>query len=474
MTSDPAAPPLGPCVSLLLLASLSLVMGCRAFTDKIGGDSKLENVVLITLDTTRADRLGCYGHDRNTSPVLDALAAEGVRFEMAQSTSALTPMSHASILTGLFPQRHGLRVFYGPTGNTLREGLPTLGSWLQERGWSTAAFISAYTASQRYGLDRGIETFDTGLEESLDAMDLTRQQQHEHSWHDGRRTNTQRRGDATTDAALEWLEQTAEPFMLWVHYFDPHDPSLVPPKEFLDPYGITPGDSAKARIAIYDPEIRYMDLQIGRLLDSLREGGRLDSTIVVVMADHGQGLQQHDWMRHRLIYQEEVRIPLILRIPGERQGAVVTSLVRNVDVFPTVLDYLDIEPPDGLDGSSLRPLIRGDEESEPRIGYAEALNTLDTHSPGSLPRRQKDLLFSIVEQDWKLIYHQEHPKNSELYHLATDPEELQNVIEQHPEEAKRLMARLRASGGLEIEVIHREGSEDPEMIERLRSLGYIQ
>lgn len=453
---------------------LILLTGCGGPTEPTGTRSEIRNVLLVTLDTTRADHLGCYGHDQETSPVLDALAAAGVRFEMAQSTSALTPMSHASILTGLFPQRHGLRVFYGPTGNTLREQLPTLASWLHEQGWSTAAFVSAYTASQRYGLDRGIETFNTGLDQSFDEMDLTHQQQHEHSWHDGRQTNTQRRGDATTDAALAWLEQAAEPFLLWVHYFDPHDPSLVPPKEFLDSYGIAPGDSAKARIAIYDPEIRYMDLQIGRLLDRLRETGQYDSTLIVVLADHGQGLQQHDWMRHRLLYQEEVRIPLIFRIPGETKGTVVKPLVRNVDVFPTVLDYLDIEPPDGLDGSSLRQLIRGEAESQPRVGYAEALNTLDTHSPGSLPRHQKDLLFSIVEANWKLIYHQEHPKNSELYHLATDPEELHNVIEQHPEEAKRLMARLRASGGLEIEVIHREGREDPEMIDRLRSLGYIQ
>lgn len=473
MTSDPATG-LGSCIPLLLPACLILAMGCGAPADKIGEGFELENLVLITLDTTRADHLGCYGYDHNTSPVLDELAAEAVRFEMAQSTSGLTPMSHASILTGLFPQRHGLRVFYGPTGNTLREGLPTLASWLQERGWSTAAFVSAYTASQRYGLDRGMETFDTGLEGSLDAMDLTRQQQHEHSWHDGRRTNTQRRGDATTDAALEWLQQSAEPFMLWVHYFDPHDPSLVPPAEFLEPYGVEPGDGAKARMAIYDPEIRYMDLQIGRLLDELRERGLYESTIIVVIADHGQGLLQHDWMRHRLIYQEVVRIPLILRVPGETTGTVVRSLVRNVDVFPTILDYLELEAPEDLDGSSLRTLIEGELEDEARFGYAEALNTLDTHSPGSLPRRQKDLLFSIVEQDWKLIYHQEHPKNSELYHLATDPEELDNVIDQHPEEAKRLMARLRASGGLEIEVIQREGPEDPEMIERLRSLGYIQ
>jgi len=473
MTNE-SSTPLGLCSSCCLAAALILLMGCGEPAEEIGPHSELENVLLITLDTTRADHLGCYGHNQDTSPVLDALAAEGVRFEMAQSTSALTPMSHASILTGLFPQRHGLRVFYGPTGNSLRDDLPTLASWLQEHGWSTAAFVSAYTASQRYGLDRGIETFDSGLDQTLDELDLTRQQQHEHSWHDGRQTNTQRRGDATTDAALAWLEHAAEPFMLWVHYFDPHDSSLVPPKEFLDPYEIAPGEGAKARIAIYDPEIRYMDLQIGRLLERLRDRGQLESTIVVVMADHGQGLLQHDWMRHRLIYQEGVRIPLILRIPGEIRGTVVESLVRNVDVFPTVLDYLDIEAPDGLDGSSLRTLIQGDTESEPRIGYAEALNTLDTHSPGSLPRRQKDLLFSIVEKDWKLIYHQEHPKNSELYHLATDPEELHNVIEQHPEEAKRLMARLRASGGLEIEVIHREGREDPEMMDKLRSLGYIQ
>jgi arylsulfatase A-like enzyme len=432
------------------------------------------NVLVVTFDTTRADHLGCYGHDTDTSPHLDALAAEAVRFDFAISTSGLTPMSHASIFTGLNPHRHGIRVFYGPTGHNLREDRPTLAELLAGAGWKTAAFVSAYTASQRYGLHRGFELFNTGLDRHLERMDLTRQQRHQHFWHDGPSTNTQRRGDATTDAVLDWLERVEDTFFLWVHYFDPHDPSLVPPPDFLDPFGITPGKDAETRIALYDPEILYMDFQFGRILARLRERGWYDDTLIVVMADHGQGLMQHGWLRHRLLYQEDIRIPLLFRVPGLDGGRVVDALVRSVDVFPTLLDLLDVEVPPGLDGMSLRAMLEGETESRPRIGYAEALNTLDTHCPKALPEQQHDLLFAILDRDWKLIFHKEHPENSELYHLATDPAELQNVFAAHPEERERLMALLEASGGLEIDIDTRVAPQDPEMLEKLRSLGYVQ
>ena len=462
----------------LLGASLLLQAGCSRPAGRSDSGTGRLNVLVVTLDTTRADHLGSYGHSGDTSPRLDALAAGAVRFERAHSTSGLTPMAHASIFTGLFPHRHGLRVFYGPTGNFLKPDPPTLAGWLGRHGYDTAAFVSAYTASQRYGLDRGFETFDTGMDDALERMDLTRQQRHEHSWHDGPWTNTQRRGDATTDAALEWLDRAREPFLLWVHYFDPHDPSLVPPPEFLDRYGIRPGGEPQDRIAIYDPEIRYMDSQIGRLLDRLRDSDRFDSTLVVVLADHGQGLLQHGWMRHRLLYQEEIRIPLIIRVPDRipepGRGTVVDSLVRNVDVFPTVLDYLDLAGPTGLDGLSLRPLMEDGTEPEPRFGFAEALNTIDTHSPSTLPACQQDLLFAILEGDWKLIYHREKPENSELYDLADDPLELSNLFGRHHAVQERLMARLRDSGALRIEVVQRSGPEDSEMREKLRSLGYVQ
>jgi arylsulfatase A-like enzyme len=432
------------------------------------------NVLIVTFDTTRADHLGCFGYPIETSPNLDALAANSVRFDFAISTSGLTPMAHASIFTGLNPHRHGLRVFFGPTGHFLQPDQPTMAEWLRRNGWTTGAFVSAYTASQRYGLDRGFEVFNTGLDKYLEGMDLTRQQRHEHFWHDGQYTNTQRRGDATTDAALEWLDGVQKPFLLWVHYFDPHDPSLVPPADFLEPFGLKPEKSDQARIALYDPEILFMDSQLGRLLDRLRSRGWFGNTIIAVLADHGQGLMQHDWLRHRLLYQEEIRIPLVLRLPGEDEGRVVEDLVRNVDLFPTVLDILGLEPPTDLDGRSLCDLAAGRSETEPRRGFAEALNSLDTHSPKSLPARQQDLLFAVVERDWKLIYHKENPENSELYHLATDPDELRNLIDLHPQERDRLLAVLEAAGPLEIEVNPDPGMEDPEMIEKLRSLGYVQ
>lgn len=431
------------------------------------------NVLLVTMDTTRADHLGLYGSSVPTSPNLDALSKEGYRFDMAISTSGLTPMAHASIMTGLNPKRHGLRVFYGPPGYTLSKENKTLAKILNSYGWHTAAFISAYTASKRYGLDQGFEVFNSGLEESIDSMDLTHQQKHEHFWYDGMISNTQRRGDATTERAIEWLNREKFPFFLWVHYFDPHDLSLVPPEKLLREFGVNYGNDRETRISMYDPEIFFMDIQIGRIIDFLKKKEIFENTIIIVMADHGQGLGQHQWMLHRLLYQEDIRIPLVIRDPGRAKGKVIKELVRNIDIFPTILEILGIEWNLKIDGKSLVGLLDGVRE-EPRFGYAEALNTLDTHSPQKLPEKQKDLLFSIIESKWKLIYHKNIPKNSELYDLKSDPNELVNLIKNFPEEFHRLLEILNNTGGLSIPFVGELPSEDSEALENLKSLGYIK
>ena len=378
------------------LAALTTLVACTPSSAPILPDRP--NVLLVTLDTTRADYLGSYGHAEDTSPALDRLAREGIRFERAISTSGLTPMAHASIHTGTNPYRHGLRVFYGSAGHWLADSKRTLASILTDQGWRTGAFVSAYSASQRYGLQHGFQTFDTGIDETLAQMNLSRQQRHNRFFHDGPTTNSQRRGDATTDAALAWLAADSSPFFMWVHYFDPHDLSLVPPNSFLQNYDIQRNSSDSARIAIYGPEIRYMDGQISRILDRLRETGQYDNTLIIVLADHGQGLGQHGWMKHRILYREVIRIPLIIRFPGLESGRVVEEVVRNTDVFPTILDFLELDVPNPIDGSSLRALMNGEVEQERRLGYAEALNTMDAHCPPHLPEDQLDLLFSIVDR----------------------------------------------------------------------------
>jgi len=204
----------------------------------------------------------------------------------------------------------------------------------------------------------------------------------------------------------------------------------------------------------------------------LRENQVFDNTIIIVLADHGQGLGQHNWVEHRLLYQEDIRIPLVILDPSRKKGMVIKDLVRNIDILPTVLEILGIETTEKFDGKSLVGLLEGMKE-EPRFGYAEALNTLDTYCPRKLPEKQKDLLFSIVESKWKLIFHKKNPKNSELYNLETDPTELVNLANVFPEEMNRLFQILKSTGGLSIPFVDDLLPEDSEAREKLKSLGYL-
>jgi hypothetical protein len=286
-----------------------------------------------------------------------------------------------------------------------------------------------------------------------------------------RNASAQRRADATTDQALGWLREARRPFFAWVHYFDPHDPWLVPPEEITERFGVGPDDPDAIR-AVYDPEVFFMDRHFGRLLDRLRESGEYERTIIVVVADHGQGLGDHGWFAHRLLYQEQIRVPLLVRVPGEPTGVVVDDLVRTIDILPTILEAAGRPVPRSVQGKSMLGLMRGEDEP-PRTGYAEALSTLDTHAPPTLPPHQRDLLFAVVTRNWKLIYHRNEPRNSELYDLIEDPGELRNLAGELPAQARLLLDSLEASGAMAIRRIDPGAPMDPEALEKLRSLGYV-
>jgi arylsulfatase A-like enzyme len=433
---------------LLLLAFWTLACGSPA--------DPRPNVLFVTLDTTRADRLGCYGYEKDTSPNIDALAREGVRFEQALSTSAVTPIAHASLFTGLFPERHGLRIFAGEAPDRLGPEPPVLAEAFREAGWATAAFVSAFPASEQFGLERGFDEFDSRFKDESGASESEnsgaepkKRGLHGLQWLDRRSVRVQRRADATTDRALAWLRQRDGPFFVWVHYFDPHDPWLVPPDDVMRPFGVARGDP-NPKVVAYDPEVFFMDREL--------------------VSDHGQGLGDHDWLLHGVLYQEQIRAPLILRGPGLPPGQSVSTFVRTVDIFPTLVELAGLPAAPGVQGRSLLPLLRGEAE-EPRVGYAEALNTLEP-VPRTLPESQRDLLFAVVDWPWKLIQHGEHPERSELYHLERDPGELHNRLAQQPEVHARLLSKIIGSGMLEIDDSG-EGSLSPESIEKLRALGYV-
>jgi len=400
---------------LLLAAGLALLCGCA--DESSGADRGVRaaasarpaadpsfagrrNVVLITHDTTRADHLSCYGYEWETTPHLDALAAEGARFELCISVASVTPVSHASILTGLYPHQHGLRVLYAQSGYSLPDTVPTLASVLAAAGWRTGAFVSGFPVSEIFGLNRDFAVFDNGLDNDPERVF---QDDGEHQRWDLARY--QRRSDETTDAALAWLEEVEEPFFLWIHYWDPHDQKLVPPQDVIERFKGNP------ETGLYDAEIAYVDAQFGRLIDALKADGRHDRTLFAVTADHGQGLGDHDWYAHRLLYQEHIRLPLVLRDPAQPRGVVVDDLVRSVDLFPTVLELLGVEAPEPVEGRSLLPLWRGEDEA-PRQAYADQLNLWDSNATMLKRRPDADLLHVWMDRRWKLIFRPLRPDES--------------------------------------------------------------
>ena len=400
------------------------------------------HVVLITLDTTRPDYLGCYSPKRAPTPALDGLAREGVLFELALSASAVTPVSHATILTGRFPYEHGLRVLSAGSGFRLGADQPTLTRAFREAGYTTAAVHSAFPVSGYFGFARDFDHFDS-LDGALE-------------WNaDGEKTewsvSLQRRSDETVDRVLAHLDAGAaagRPVFLWIHLWDPHDPMLKPPREYWSHLAQGPLVAVSpAYEEFYAAEVRFMDSQIGALFGGLEERGLWDATIVVVTADHGEGLadghRKHGWSKHRMTYQEQIHVPLIVRVPG-LEPRVVPDMVRTADIAPTLLDYAGLTPlapPDSSGGRSLRPLMEG-RAMETAISYSDQVNGYDWNASMVGARPDAAFLFTVCDGEWKLTYRPHVPQPYELYHLTSDPGEEREVHAGNPAVVLRLMADL--------------------------------
>lgn len=443
-----------------------LALGIAALLAACSRGVERPNVLLITLDTTRADALSCYGAPAGRTPHLDALATRGVRFERALSASALTPSSHATILTGRWPFAHGVRVMVADGGYALGEGTPTLAEVLGARGYRTAAVQSAFPVSAHFGLDRGFDHVD-----GLDA-DLARTPSGDGITWDVRRG--QRRSDETTERARAFLRGADDPFFLWVHYWDPHDPSLLPPAGFLERQGVTsPGKNPET----YAAEVAYMDAQIGALLRELERQGLEGSTLVCVIADHGEGLDdgvaRHGWYGHRIAYEEQLHVPLLLAGPGVPRGRVVGGLARSVDVLPTLLDYADVPAPGRVDGASLRSSVEGGAPPE-RVAYAEAVNLFDLNAHVLVSRRPRSRLVHVAaDERWKLLYRPVAPEESELFDTRDDPGETRDRYATEPEVVERLLGELAASRPWVLEPFaHTDGEVSAAALEILEALGY--
>ncbi len=396
------------------------------------------NVIFLTLDTTRADKLGCYGERQRVTPNLDRLATEGVRFDQVMSPAPLTLPAHSTIFTSTLPPTHGVR---DNGGFTLGSRHPTLASVLKRRGgWATGAFVAAFVLDSKWGLDQGFDTY-------YDDFDLTK-------YTTVSLGDISRPASEVVDHALPWLDQHAsERFFAWLHFYDPHSP-YTPPEPYKTLFAQRP----------YLGEIAYMDSQIGRVLEWLDKRGLSERTIVVALGDHGESLNEHGEGTHGLfIYDATLRVPLIIRSPYDRlRGRSVGSVVRSEDVMPTVLDLLGVEPPRRIGGRSLAPLMGGAVSDMNLDGYAESY--YPRYHYGWSPLR------AIRAGRYKYI---EAPR-PELYDTQQDPSETKNLYDERRALADRMAAELRA---LEASADAAQPAEqpaiDPETRERLAALGYI-
>jgi arylsulfatase A-like enzyme len=465
-------------VGVLLFGALVLgaavVPGCGGG----GGKTPVRNVVLITLDTTRADHLGLYGYKRPTSPTLDALAPSATVFDMAIVQAAVTSISHATILTGLYPYHHGLRFLLGQTNSELAEDKTTLADIWDQAGGETAAFVSAYPMTASYGLPQGFQHFDADFMRADSTVALGE---------NGLPLTllSQRRADETTDHAISWLRERADPkkpLFMWVHYFDPHDAVVKPPEEIMAPMmrdKFPPASMGKEDVlrSAYDAEICFMDFHLGRLLRELMRLGIYEETMLVIMADHGEGLGDHNWWAHGILYQEQIRVPLIIRVPGMTGGGRVGSMVRAVDVVPTILDAARIPRKlwPTLDGVSLLSAMRTGKTERPLTAYSESLNML-RYDGSRLDRKSDeshDKLYCTIDGTQKLIYHQLQPEQTELYDLSTDPAEARNVARRGAGDVTtRLLDALGKTGAI-TDITVTDSPTEPTRLEGLRSLGYI-
>lgn len=392
-------------------------------------DSKW-NLLLITIDTLRADRLGCYGHRDPLTPNIDRLSGQGALFSRAFAHTSTTLPSHANILLGATPPYHGV---HDNLNFFIQDRFLILTEHLKKHGYSTGAFIGAYPLDSRFGLNQGFDLYDDylGSKESEEQAYV------------------ERKAEVVIDGAMAWLAGCGEPWFLWVHCFDPHAP-YAPPEPFADRYRDRP----------YNGEVAYVDFALKKLLDYLREQDLFRKTVVVFTADHGESLGQHGERTHGYFsYNSTIWVPLIITYPGAKPVEIAQN-VSHKDIFPTVCDLLGLDKPRHLQGESLVPLLRGRRMKERPI-YFETLYPY--YSRGWAPLR------GYIHGKEKFI---DSPL-PELYDLSRDFEEEQNLadgrkLDRYRKELARLMEGLsfKGSAGATRQL-------DRESLEKLRSLGYV-
>jgi arylsulfatase A-like enzyme/Tfp pilus assembly protein PilF len=393
------------------------------------------NVVLITLDTTRWDRLGAYGDRDAQTPNLDRLASEGVLFEQAITSVPLTLPAHSTIFTGKLPPRHGVR---DNGGYVLDPKNRTLAAMLKDSGRSTGAFVGAFVLDSKWGLNQGFDTY-------YDKFDVSR-------YRSVSLGDVARRGNEVVDNAMPWLEQHAGgPFFAWLHFYDAHSP-YDPPEPFRSRFRDRP----------YAGEIAFVDHQVGRLLQWLDTKNLTERTIVVAIGDHGESLNEHGEGTHGLfIYDATTRVPFIIRAPfSDLAGRRIKSAVRSEDLLPTILDLIGKPVPQEVEGQTLLPLMTGAKADLDLGAYSESLYARNHYGWSDLKALRAGRFKYIATT------------KPELYDLEKDPGELVNLYDERRSLAERMAGELERLG-TEQTVSGDAPTVDPETRERLAALGYI-
>jgi tetratricopeptide (TPR) repeat protein len=389
-----------------------------------------QNVLLVTIDTLRADALSIYGGPAQT-PNLDRLASHGARFTFAHAHTVVTLPSHTTILSGLLPYEHGIR---DNSGFRVKAGTPTIATRLKPRGFATGAFVGGFPLTKRFGLTPSFDVYDDQMPETRGAIEISM---------------PERRADVVVGRALDWIGSQNGKFLAWVHVYDPHSP-YRPPDEFLSQYAQQP----------YYGEVAFVDRALGPLFDRVAALPR--PTLVIVTADHGESLGEHGELTHGMFaYEPTLHVPLIIATLGkdtkDLKGIVIDSAVRHIDLVPTVLDAIGAEKDPALQGSSLLPVVNaGDHGDRPSYFEAMTYNLVRGWAPlrGVLQARNKYIDLPLAE----------------LYDLGGDPHEQSNLVNVQRDRAQVLVNLLR---GYNVAPPNRPGQETAEAAAALRSLGYV-
>ncbi len=433
------------------------LLGCDGGEHDANPAVSASNLVALTLDTTRADHFGAYGYFRDTTPRIDALAKESLVFERCIAPMATTLPSHTSLMTATDPLEHGIVANFKDRGLRFRPSprLKTLAEVARGAGYQTGAFVSAAPLKRQSGIDAGFDVFDEPEEAERTAKQTNRR-------------------------VKEWLAQLEDgPFFLWVHYFDPHH-GYRPPGQFASLYQT---DAAMDRylqerdfdskitsnprhdINRYDGEIRFLDEQIGRLLDELEARGKWQNTVLLMVADHGEGLGQHGEPGHGSVWEEQLHVPLLMRIPGVAPQRISTTL-GIPDVLPTLLGQAESLPFQELLSQSSGADVMSQAGEGPGILSLEVRKNVE-----------EEARVVLTTSRWKLIHDPEGP--DVLFDREADPFELKDVLEAHPAVADRLSSQLQEQLATQrergAELRPSDASEeamDPALLEELRALGY--